>query len=76
MTNDRMRVQYGSFIIVGLDKDYIGKHMKSSRKPLIRRAFITNKSNIYRQLNALAINDMTMFPDMSHQAKYLKEQRY
>ena len=76
MTNDRMRVQYGSFIIVGLDKDYIGEHMKSSRKPWIRRAFITNKSNIYRQLNALAINDMTMFPDMSHQAQYLKEQRY
>lgn len=76
MTNDRMRVQYGSFIIVGLDKDYIGKHMKSSRKPLIRRAFVAAKSKIYQQLNALAINDMTMFPDMSHQAKYLKDQRY
>lgn len=75
MTNDRMRVQYGSFIIVGLDKDYIDNHMKSSRKDNIRRTFITDKSTIYKQLNALAINDMTMFPDMSHQAKYLRDQR-
>lgn len=76
MTNDRMRVQNGSFIICGLDKDYINRSMCSSRSSNVRRAFIIDKRKVYRQLNALAINDMTMFPDMTHQAKYLKDQRY
>lgn len=69
MTNDRMRVQNGSFIICGLDKDYINGSMCSSRSSNVRRAFIIDKRKVYRQLNALAINDMTMFPDMTHQAK-------
>ena len=96
MTNERMRVQSGSFIICGLDKDYINTHMKSSRNECydvseenkiqsistkgtdnerrIKRLFITDKGFIYKQLNSLNINDMTMFPDMAHQSAYLIKQ--
>lgn len=73
MTNDRIRAQAGSFIICGLDKNYINSKMKSSRRELIRRMFITDKKAIYNQLNAIAINDMTMLPDMAHQAQYIQE---
>lgn len=73
MTNDRIRAQAGSFIICGLDKNYINSKMKSSRRELIRRMFITDKKTIYNQLNAIAINDMTMLPDMAHQAQYIQE---
>lgn len=104
MTNERMRVQSGSFIICGLDKDYINRCMKSSRNECydrkntgnkqsegnktsdsqdkdgeklekrIKRLFITDKRIIYKQLNSLNINDMTMFPDMAHQSAYLIKQ--
>ena len=43
MTNDRIRAQAGSFIICGLDKNYINTSMKSGRSELIRRMFVRTR---------------------------------
>lgn len=71
-TNDRIQAQSGSFIICGLDPDYIKKHMLSSRSFGMVRFFVDNKKEIMRELNSLGINDSTMLPDMTHHAAYLK----
>ena len=71
-TNDRIQAQAGSFIICGLDPDYIKNHMLSSRTPGMVRFFVSNKKAIMRELNSLGINDSTMLPDMTHHAAYLK----
>ena len=71
-TNERIQAQAGSFIICGLDPDYIKNHMLSSRSPNMVRFFVSNKKEIMRELNSLGINDATMLPDMAHYAAYLK----
>lgn len=73
MTNDRILAQSGSFIISGLDSDYINKNMKSSRSHGFKRIIVSDKKRVYKQLQALNINDSTMFPDLSHQSGYLKD---
>lgn len=75
MVNDRIQAQAGSFIIAGLDEDYINTKMNSSRRKGSLRLFVKNKDDIAKQLNAVGINDMTMIPDMAHLASYLKSQR-
>lgn len=72
-TNDRIKAQAGSFIICGLDPDYIGKEMVSSRSEGFFRVFVKNKKEIARQLKAMDIYDSTMIPDMAHHEEYLKE---
>jgi len=71
-TNDRIQAQAGSFIICGLNPDYIRQKMLSSRSPGMVRFFVTNKKEIMRELNALGFNDSTMIPDMAHHAEYMK----
>lgn len=71
-TNDRIQAQAGSFIICGLDPEYIKNCMLSSRTPGMVRFFVKNKKEIMRELNSLDINDATMLPDMAHHAQYLK----
>lgn len=71
-TNDRIQAQSGSFIICGLDKEYIANEMISSRSKGYVRLFVKNKKKIANQLNAIGFNDSTMIPDMAHHAMYLK----
>ena len=36
------------------------------------RILIMDKKELFSELNTLGINDYTMFPDLEHYAKYLK----
>lgn len=72
-TNERIQAQAGSFIICGLDPDYIKNQMLSSRTTDMVRFFVDNKKAIMCELNSLGINDASMLPDMAHHAAYLKD---
>lgn len=71
MTNDRILAQSGSFIISGLDNQYVNKKMTTSRSKGFCRIIIGNKKRIYQELCLLNITDATMLPDMAHRAHYL-----
>lgn len=74
MTNERIQAQAGSFIICGLDEDYVNSKMNCSRRSECMRLIIKNKKKIAKQLNAIGINDTSIIPDMAHHAGYMKRQ--
>ena len=74
MTNERILAQSGSFIISGLDHQYINNIMKSTRTDGFIRIIIKDKKAINKQLCLLNISDATMLPDMSHKAHFLDNQ--
>lgn len=81
MSNPRIQAQAGGFILAGLDHRYINDQMLSTRGTgssgfqfSFPRIIITNKKEIYRQLQMLNITDATMLPDLTHKANYLDNQ--
>lgn len=81
MSNPRIQAQAGGFILAGLDHWYINDQMLSTRGTgssgfqfSFPRIIITNKKEIYRQLQMLNITDATMLPDLTHKAHYLDNQ--
>ena len=72
MTNDRIQAQAGSFIICGLDVNYVNDKMNCSRRKGCLRIIIDNKKEIAKQLNVIGVNDKSILPDMAHHAGYLK----
>lgn len=72
ITNDRIRAQAGSFIMCGLDPEYLHSTYLSSRSKGMVRIFVKEKDTLFKQLNSLRINDATMLPDMQHYADSLK----
>lgn len=81
MSNPRIQAQAGGFILAGLDHWYINDQMLSTRGTgssgfqfSFPRIIITNKKEIYRQLQMLNITDATLLPDLTHKAHYLDNQ--
>ena len=78
MSNPRIQAQAGGFILGGLDQNYINDEMLSTRSKLedIRfpRIIITDKKEVYRQLQMLNITDATLLPDLTHKAHVLDRQ--
>lgn len=81
MSNSRIQAQAGGFILAGLDHWYINDQMLSTRGTgssgfqfSFPRIIITNKKEIYRQLQILNITDAMLLPDLTHKAHYLDNQ--
>lgn len=72
-TNERIAKQDGAFIIFGLyaDKDAAEKQVYPAVYAEIR---IENQEMILRELDALGINEASLFPELDKVAHYLKEQ--
>ena len=67
-TNDaRLIAQNGSFIVCDNDYKY------NSDSIILNKTFLVlNKKKILNELDALKINESTMFPDMDHYSEYLE----
>ncbi len=70
MITNRIIVQNGAFIILGVDKDYIEKNMRNIKF----RILITNKKKIREELKMLGFSDKTMIPEMEYLSKFLREE--
>ena len=72
--NPRILKQDGAFIISGLDKDEIESDMKI-RKYLVDELLIPSdtKQEMLKKLDALGINQATLFPEVEKVAEYLKK---
>jgi hypothetical protein len=74
MINERLSAQSGSFILFGLEQQYIHEKVDSSRSSeRLFRIIIKNKESILEQLNQLSINESTLTPDMDHVSHFIKE---
>ena len=69
MINERIVAQNGSFIICGLNKNYIEDNFRNKKF----RIFVTNKKKILEELKQINISDETMLRDLDHVANYLKK---
>lgn len=72
-TSFDIQAQAGSFIICGLDVNYVNDKMNCRRRKQCVRIIIDNKKEIAKQLNVIGVNDKFILPDMAHHAGYLKE---
>ena len=73
MNNRRIIAQSGAFIIFGLEHDVEAKG-SSVKNPILRNGIIIPqdaKSQIRRDLDALGINESTMFPELEKAAIHL-----
>lgn len=74
LVNERIAAQSGSFIIFGLQKDYVEKTFINSRKKGYERIIVENKNGILLELANLNISQKTLTPDMEHAAKFIDQQ--
>ena len=75
LDNPRIIRQEGAFFIFGINDD----KTKCAKFEFEYKSFIINKSEknkILKQLDALGINESTLFPEIDHVAKHLKEKYF
>lgn len=87
LNNERIKRQHGTFLIVGMKSNESENPFQKSMfdlKPIlihdyedgIRRSIIIpkdDKSNLLKELDALGINHGFLFPELEHQAAYIKD---
>ena len=75
LDNPRIIRQEGAFFIFGIDDD----KSKCAKFEFQYKSFIINKSEkakILKQLDILGINESTLFPEIEHVAKHLKDKYF
>lgn len=75
LDNPRIIRQEGAFFIFGINDD----KTKCAKFEFEYKSFIINKSEktkILKQLDVLGINESTLFPEIDHVAKHLKEKYF
>lgn len=75
LDNPRIIRQEGAFFIFGIDDD----KSKCAKFEFEYKSFLINKSEkkkILSQLDTLGINESTLFPEIDHVAKHLKEKYF
>lgn len=84
--NNRIKRQQGAFLLFGLDPNsemFLNKKTVFDEKPLLQEKYeegITSfikipqeaKTNLLKELDAIGINHSFLFPELEHQASYLK----
>ena len=84
--NERIKRQRGAFVIVGIFGDNDGNHFQKAifnLKPLLVREFNDGiprsiiipkdeKKQLLKELDALGINHAFLFPELEHQATYIR----
>ncbi|WP_324690196.1 FRG domain-containing protein [Cobetia sp. D5] len=69
-SNDRIMFQSGAFLLFGLDAIF---NENGTSEIKVTRITVSNKKAILKELDALNINDSTLFPYIDNSAKYVAE---
>jgi len=75
-SNPRIRAQAGGFLVSAFAREYT-KIQENEAEKISYQSFLIkadDKRKIIKELDALQINEMTLFPEIEHAAAYLKQQ--
>ena len=72
MTNNRVKIQSGAFLIPGLHEDQ-QEYLDSLNYEYFIRIKIKNQAKILKELDRLNINEASLFPEADKVAHYFTE---